>query len=153
MLFRSGGRRGKPSTKTPDITHNAPLGNPPESMGKIACELWRHIQKTMEWVGDPDRFLVQELCNLYEMKEIIRLKFEMGINEVSLEVPNQGKRLHPEIQLMKDLQTQITAMMREIGMSPQARKDLEISKPENTDNPLLAYASRTVRRQQERGAK
>ena len=146
----TGGKNGRPSsTPLPPVSKR--LGDPPEGIGEIALSLWKHIQG-LDWVADSDRFMVAELCRVYEMKETLRLKFDLGVQSVSVPVPNQGKRLHPEVQLMKELQAQVNALMRDLGLSPQGRKELAIAEAKKR-TPLEEYSIRRIRRFQERDEK
>jgi P27 family predicted phage terminase small subunit len=110
-------------------TDGSKLPSLPESLGSHGTELWAHVWTAgKSWLAiESDRTIVTLLCNAFDEHEEIREKLATGEYERVYVHANGSPVTTPWVTQLKELRTQMTTWLSQIGFSPSDRSRLGLA--------------------------
>lgn len=101
----------------------------PESLGSHGSALWAHVWTAgKSWLAiESDRTIVTLLCNAFDEHEEIREKLASGEYERVYVHANGSPVTTPWVTQLKELRTQMTTWLSQIGFSPSDRSRLGLA--------------------------
>lgn len=129
---RSNGRPRTPKGKQDFIPDNltpemiAKIPNPPNDLNEDGQVLWYRIWSGgKDWLADADFTVVQDLCQIFQEKEIYRRAIDLGSVPRVYKMPNGTMAPHPYVNLLKSSRQEMTVRLSSIGFTPTDRAKLE----------------------------
>lgn len=111
------------------------IPEPPDYLGEIARKFWN---QTAEYLVDMD-LLTQidfstfgDYCLIHE--HTVRLHKKIEKEGYKFKTPNGHQQKKPEITTLRDFLDQKLKLARELGLTPAARSDINLSESEGSTN-------------------
>jgi P27 family predicted phage terminase small subunit len=110
-------------------SHGSSVPSLPESLGVYGTALWEHVWTAgKSWLAiESDRTIVTLLCNAFDEHEDIRTKLSSGEYERVYVHANGSPVTTPWVTQLKELRTQMTTWLSQIGFSPSDRSRLGLA--------------------------
>lgn len=156
----TGRARGRPAnTQTPmikaalkaikpdDLQHIPPF---PSGLNEDGELMWIKIWAGAHgWLHDTDEFIIGELCQVFQDKELYRRSLEIGAVPRTYRLSNKTWVAHPYVNLLSDSRKQMNSMFSSLGFSPADRAKIGAMESLQ-DDPILemmqAKLTRTAKR-------
>lgn len=153
---RSNGRPRTPKGKHEFIPDNitpetlAKIPTPPDDLNEDGLVLWYRIWSGgRDWLADADFIVVQDLCQIFQEKEIYRRAIDLGSVPRVYKMPNGTMAPHPYVNLLKSSRQEMTVRLSSIGFTPTDRAKLEATET-LVDDLIIDIANRKAKRLRER---
>lgn len=125
----------------------------PEGLREDGEIMWVKIWAgAHEWLHKTDEFVITELCQVYQDKELYRRALELGAVQRVYRLSNKTLVPHPYVAMLKDARAQMNAHFASLGFNPEARARIGAVEALQ-DDPVLELMRGKVKRTESRRAK
>jgi P27 family predicted phage terminase small subunit len=122
----------------------------PEGLNEDGENLWMKIWAgAKDWLHESDAFIVTELCQIYQDKELYRRALDLGSVPRTYRLSNKTIVPHPYVALLKDSRAQMNTHLSSLGLSPADRARIGAIEALK-DDPVLDLLRRKIKRTTER---
>lgn len=119
----------------------------PEGLNEDGENLWIKIWiGAGDWLHVSDEFMITELCQIFQDKELYRRALELGEVKRVYMLSNKTLIAHPYVGMLKDARVQMNTYFSALGFSPSDRAKIAIDNLVAEDEMLEMMKAKITRK-------
>lgn len=125
----------------------------PEGLNEDGENLWIKIWiGAGDWLHVSDEFMITELCQIFQDKELYRRALELGEVKRVYMLSNKTLIPHPYVGMLKDARVQMNTYFSALGFSPSDRAKIAIDNLVAEDEMLEMMKAKITRKHERANA-